>query len=251
MKADSVASFHGATDGTLLATAADIAIESLKEAHQVALQVLGSALPVPVSEALGEAVITAAAARAAHRRATTESIDRDEQLVLQWRIPRLVATTLAELMMACPGFITAEGYLSGLGRAADGDANRLERILARGSTELAIGLLGRVDRDLSAFDGPDDVIALARSAHGGLVGTIPDEWQGSPLVRIAGLPHLLTPLADLLITVRLLEDVAADAAVIARRHAYRHLRGAVPEGLTPRHLARTQSLIEDALRWQL
>jgi hypothetical protein len=77
------------------------------------------------------------------------------------------------------------------------------------------------------------------------------EWTQPGDVRLAGLPYLLTPLADAIqatALVRRAQRPAApeSAAVVARRYLYRRLAGPAPEGLTDRHLLRTGEVLRDA-----
>jgi hypothetical protein len=180
-------------------------------------------------------------------------------VALAWQVPRGVAATAAELAVALPA--TAPAATAALAELTDAttaaasgspeaesDTDTAGFLVDGGGAAAALRVVATVAEE--ARESLPDLAEALDTAAGGLAAALPDEWTQPGPVRLAGLPYLLTPLGQLLCAAGLVRVAGAPgatprAAVTARRYLYRHLRTVTPEGLTGRHLTRTEELLDE------
>jgi hypothetical protein len=175
---------------------------------------------------------------------------------LCWRLSHSAGAILAELLAGVPrAAARPAAALAGLPDVlrAGPDPVALveasaEALVARpGAVELLDALREQLAGGRRHPDLPERLIALLDT----LRVAARREWEQPGDVRLAGMPYLLTPLADAIQATALVRwaqrpQAPESAAVVARRFGYRRLAGPAPEGLTDRHLLRTGEVLRDA-----
>jgi hypothetical protein len=225
----------GSSRSTGAASGTDTALGSVTDRAAAAI----------VAEAFAEASVTALALRAAVRAMPADAPgDPVIDSITARRGAELALEAAGELLLAVPSWRGPD--LSQAPRAAVSSAGWSTRLSEH-------DVVAAVTAALAGCSLPDeraaDLKATVAERIAALAAGMPDEWQGAPDVRSAGLPLLCRAVADVLLAAAMGAD-AACSDVALRRFTYRRFGERVPEGLTARHLERSRALVSSALEPQ-
>jgi len=246
--ADSVAVVSAAAVAECRRAVAAAAATARAVVHRAAGPTTGGATDpergVLMREALAEALVESRAAGAAEQlltRLPDGPARTGASVALAWQLPRHVAAMHGEIALTAPVAASPAGAGPEVNEA-------VADLMVRGAAQAALGVVTSVAEQ--ACDVLPDLGEALRDAAGRLSRALAVEWAQEGEVRLAGMPHLLIPLGEVLCAAALVSDAlapgaAATSAVTARRYLYRHLRSVAPEGLTDRHLARTAELVAE------